>query len=84
MVMPPTMGLIPTTRALVRFKASLTPSSAKIVPILTMGLLGQTTTVSASNIAFKTSGEGLAVVAPTNSTPKTSSFVCLRTKYSSK
>src|SRR5688500_10493801 len=56
---PLTIGVTAITHGCDR-NASLTPGSARIGPIDTTGLLGQTITVSASSIASSTPGAGLA------------------------
>ena len=79
---PPTIGLIAIFPALLRLNASLIPFTDRIVPMLTIGLLGQMMTRSLPRIESVTPEAGLAVSAPKNFTPSTLSFACRLTRYS--
>lgn len=59
-VLPAIKGLIPTILALVSFKLSLTPGTERMVPMLTIGLLGQIIIPLAFIIESITPGAGLA------------------------
>ena len=59
---PAMIGLTPTTRSRRATSASRTPGTARIGPIEITGLLGHTSTVSASAIASSTPGRGRGVV----------------------
>src|SRR5438046_7497106 len=79
---PPTIGLTPTTRALVPASASATPGTARIGPTDVTGFDGQIITTSASRIASSTPGAGRARSAPTYATARTEGCALWRTKYS--
>ena len=59
------IGENPTTGADVATNASRMPGTARMVPMLTTGLLGAMSTTSASAIASSTPGAGRASSAPT-------------------
>ncbi len=78
------MGETPTTGARDAAIASRTPGTARIGPIETTGLLGQTTIARAPRIASSTPGAGRARRAAERSTASTSEGAPSRTMYSSK
>src|SRR2546430_838012 len=61
---PPTIGLTPTTGAVVERSASTMPGTARIGPMEVTGLEGQTMTTSAVWIDSTTPGAGPALGAP--------------------
>ncbi len=79
---PPTMGETATTGAGVRRSASAMPSMRRMVPIETTGLLGGSSTTSASRIASRTPGPGFAVSLPTRTNPYAGSSARYRIHHS--
>lgn len=63
-VFPATIGLTPTTGALVFLSSSRIGFTARIGPMLRMGLLGHRTILSAVRIASTMPGAGSAFSAP--------------------
>ena len=69
----PMMGLIATTGALVCFKASTMPGTARIGPMLVTGLLGARSTTVAERMASMTPGAGSDLSTPAKRTELTGS-----------
>src|SRR5206468_10244134 len=80
----PMIGLTATTLAAVSRKASRIRGTARIGPILVMGLLGAIRTASDLVIASSRPGAGLDSEAPAKRTDFTGSWYRRFTKYSSK
>src|SRR5579872_3528878 len=80
----PTIGLTAATLPRARVSASRTPGTARMGPILVIGLLGAISTASAAVIASTTPGAGSASDAPAKRTELTGSWYHRCTKYSSK
>src|SRR4029453_445498 len=68
----PIIGLTPTTGALTPFNTARIPETARIGPMLVIGLLGQTIIALARSIASITPGAGSLMSAPAKRTPTTS------------